>query len=106
MLIMVRTTILLAILLIVIPILQWKLSGTESRLPGLILPLMCFGYSLILALNYVGSDGQTLASAITAIAALLIMANLPTFALLAIYRNTRLRKKRKSAVDKMNIQDL
>jgi len=106
MLIAARTTILLLILLIAIPILQWKLSGTESRLPGLILPIMCFAYSLLLALNYVGEEGQTMASAAVSIIVLIIMANLPTFALLAIYRNTRLRKKRKNAVDKMNIQDL
>ena len=99
-----RTTILLLALLVGLPLLQIFLSKRESRWPGLILPLLTFLYSLVMALSavaYVGGGipwGPVLAS--------LLLGNIPTVILLAIYAACREQGRKKKAVDRMNIQDL
>ena len=99
-----RTTILLLALLVGLPLLQIFLSKRESRWPGLILPLLSFLYSLVMALSavaYVGGGipwGPVLAS--------LLLGNIPTVILLAIYAACQEKGRKKKAVDRMNIQDL
>ena len=98
-----RTIIFLLALLVGVPLLQIFLSRRESKWPGLILPLLTFLYSLLMACSAVAYNGgfpwgAGLAS--------LVLGNIPTAVLLAIYCSCRERRKRRDDVEKMNIQDL
>ena len=77
--------------------LQVFLSRRASRWPGLVLPGICLLYSLALCLN---------AMAGPAALAGLLLGNIPTLVLLAVYAACREGRKRRSGVEKMNIQDL
>lgn len=84
-------------------LLQIFLSRRESKWPGLVLPLLTFLYSLVLALNVtaVGGEfpwGPLLAS--------LVLGNIPTVVLLAIYAACREKRKKRDEIDKMQIEDL
>ena len=98
-----RTTILLLALLVGLPLLQIFLSKRESRWPGLILPLLTFLYSLVMALSAVAYAGGIPWGPILAS---LLLGNIPTVILLAIYAACREKGRKKKAVDRMNIQDL
>ena len=83
--------------------LQIFLSKRENRWPGLILPLLSFLYSLLMACSAVAYNGgipwgASLAS--------LVLGNIPTVILLAIYAACRERFRKRSELDKMNIKDL
>ncbi len=84
-------------------LLQIFLSRREGRWPGLVLPLLTVLYSLLMVFNVqaVGEGipwGPVLAS--------LVVGNIPTVILLAIYAACREKRRRNSDMDKMNIQDL
>ncbi len=84
-------------------LLQVFLSKREGRWPGLILPLLTFLYSLLMVFNVQATGdgfpwGPVFAS--------LMVGNIPTAILLAIYAACREKRRRNDAVDKMNIQDL
>ena len=83
--------------------LQIFLSKRESRWPGLILPLLSFLYSLLMACSAVASNGGIPWGAILAS---LVLGNIPTVILLAIYAACRDRFRKRSELDKMNIKDL
>ena len=83
--------------------LQIFLSKRESRWPGLILPLLSFLYSLLMACSAVAYNGGIPWGAILAS---LVLGNIPTVILLAIYAACREKGRKKKAVDRMNIQDL
>mgnify|MGYP001014093040 CR=1 FL=1 len=80
------------------------LSKKSSRWYGLILPIITFVFSLIFALNIMdtGDAWQNTISVVTT----LLLTNIPTAILLAIYFASREKLKRRSQIDKMNIQDL
>lgn len=84
-------------------ILQIFLSRRRSRWPGLVLPLLTFLYSVLLVLNVRPVDGGF---PWMPILACLILGNLPTLVLLAIYRAAREKYRTKNQIDKMNIDDL
>lgn len=95
-----KMTILLTFLLALLAAgvgLQVFLSRRASRWPGLVLPGICLLYSLALCLS---------ATAGTAALAGLLLGNIPTLVLLAVYAACREGRKRRSGVEKMNIQDL
>ena len=100
-------TIMLFIFLIVFVaggiLLQIFLSKRESRWPGLLLPLVTFLYSLVMALSAVAYNGGIPWGAILAS---LVLGNIPTVILLAIYAACRDRFRKRSELDKMNIKDL
>ena len=48
------------VILIGIPLLEWRLSRCTSPLPGLILPIITFTYALLALFSYVAYDGQPL----------------------------------------------
>ena len=81
--------------------LQVFLSRRASRWPGLVLPGICLLYSLALCLNVMAGPG-----AVTAALASLLLGNIPTLVLLAVYAACREGRKRRSGMEKMNIQDL
>ena len=83
--------------------LQIFLSKRESRWPGLILPLLSFLYSLLMACSAVAYNGGIPWGAILAS---LVLGNIHTVILLAIYAACRERFRKRSELDKMNIKDL
>ena len=93
----------LLVLLVGIVLLQIFLSKREGRWPGLILPLLTFLYSLLMACSAVAYNGEIPWGAILAS---LILGNLPTVILLAIYAVCREKFRKQSELDKMNIKDL
>ncbi|MGI6028177.1 MAG: hypothetical protein ACOX81_02040 [Candidatus Heteroscillospira sp.] len=99
-------TVILLVMLVAIPFLEWRLAKCEHPLPGLVLPGIGLLYSLVALLSYAVYDGQPLGSIIVDMLLIFLMSNIPTLILLAIFFGVRGKKRRKSAVDKMNIQDL
>ena len=93
----------LLVLLVGIVLLQIFLSKREGRWPGLILPLLTFLYSLLMACSAVAYNGEIPWGAILAS---LILGNIPTVILLAIYAVCREKFRNQSELDKMNIKDL
>lgn len=84
-------------------LLQIFLSKREGKWPGLILPLLSFLYSLVMALSAVAYNGGVPWGPILAS---LILGNIPTVILLAIYFACREKFHKRSELDKMNISDL
>ena len=89
--------------LIGLVVLQVFLSKRESKWPGLILPLLSFLYSLVMALSAVAYNGGIPWGTILAS---LILGNIPTVILLAIYFACREKFRKRSELDKMHINDL
>ena len=89
--------------LIGLVVLQVFLSKRESKWPGLILPLLSFLYSLVMALSAVAYNGGIPWGPILAS---LILGNIPTVILLAIYFACREKFRTRSELDKMHINDL
>jgi peptidoglycan/LPS O-acetylase OafA/YrhL len=83
--------------------LQIFLSKRESKWPGLILPGLTLLWSLVMVLNVVSTDGSIPWGAILAA---LLMGNIPTLILLAIYWAVREKRRTKNQVDKTRIDDL
>lgn len=84
-------------------LLQIFLSKRESRWPGLILPLLAFLYSLLMVCSVTAYDGGFPWGPILAS---LVLGNIPTAILLAIYAACRERSRKRSEMDKMHIDDL
>ncbi len=106
---MARTTITLFVILIFIIcvfVLQFFLSKRENRWPGLVLPIMCFLFSLLYPLNLVVPSEGTTFSEVAMIFIVWLIGNIPTIIMLAIYFSCREKFKRAHQVNKMNIQDL
>ena len=103
---MARVTIMLVLVLVLqvgVILLQIFLSKRESRWPGLLLPLVTFLYSLVMALSAVAYNGGIPWGPILAS---LILGNIPTVILLAIYFACREKFRKRSELDKMSIDDL
>ena len=84
-------------------LLQIFLSKRERKWPGLVLPLLSLLYSLLMACSAVAYNGGIPWGAILAS---LVLGNIPTVILLAIYAACRDRFRKRSELDKMNIKDL
>ena len=103
-----RTMILLLIFLLLFGVggilLQIFLSKRESRWPGLVLPLITFLNALLSVLNIVdtGSVSQNVLLVLTTV----LVGNIPTLVLLAIYWAVREKRRVKAQIDKMQINDL
>ena len=104
----VRGTVTLLVVLLVFVVggilLQIYLSKRESKWPGLVLPGITFLSSLMGVLS-VAAIGDVQGVIVT-ITGVMLMGNLPTLVLLAIYFACRSGRGRKSELDKMNISDL
>ncbi|SHI22634.1 hypothetical protein SAMN02745823_03614 [Sporobacter termitidis DSM 10068] len=85
--------------------LQLFLSKKASKWLGLIMPLIIFAFSLLIVVGnimYTGSPWETALLIVTT----LLLSNIPTAILLAIYFACREQRKKRAQVEKMNIQDL
>ena len=102
-----KTTIVLLIFLLVFVaggvLLQIFLSRREGKWPGLILPILSFLYSLVMAFSAVAYNGGIPWGPILAS---LILGNIPTVILLAIYAAYREKRRKCVELDKMQINDL
>ena len=87
--------------LIGLVVLQVFLSKRESKWPGLILPLLSFLYSLVMALSAVAYNGGIPWGPILAS---LILGNIPTVILLAIYFACREKFRKRSELDKITLR--
>lgn len=99
----------LIILLILIVggiLLQFHLSKSDSKWPGLVLPIIAFVFSFLPPLNMVIIDSSTLLDTIIPMIFAFLLCNIPTLVLLAIYFSNRPKTNKMSEIDKMNIQDL
>ncbi len=83
--------------------LQIFLSRRESKWPGLVLPGLTFLYSLLMLLSVAVYDGGFPWGPILAS---LVGGNIPTVILLAIYFACREKFRKRSEMEKMNIDDL
>ena len=84
--------------------LQLFLSKKSSKWFGLILPIITFVFSLLRVLGIMDT-GSLWQNIILAVSTLLLL-NIPTIVLLAIYFACREKLKKKAQLEKMNIQDL
>lgn len=84
-------------------LLQIFLSKREGKWPGLILPLLSFLYSMVMMLSAAAYNGGVPWGAILAS---LILGNIPTVILLAIYFTCREKFRKRSELEKMHISDL
>lgn len=84
--------------------LQFLLSRTRPFWPGLILPLLTALYSLMLCVNL--TDAGDLLQNLLAIFTVLLLGNIPTVLLLAIYYLARRKYWKKNQLEKMRAQDL
>ena len=102
-----KTTIVLLIFLLVFVaggvLLQICLSRREGKWPGLVLPVLSFLYSLVMAFSAVAYNGTIPWGPILAS---LILGNIPTALLLVIYFACREKFRKRSELDKMNINEL
>ena len=94
---MINLLILLLVIICVI-LLQIFLSRTESKWPGLVLPVLSFVCSLIIPLNMIVANGVVLLA--------WIIVNIPTVLLLLVYFVCREKYRKKNQMEKMKIQDL
>ena len=98
-----KALILMLVLLVGVPVLQVFLSRRENRWPGLLLPLLTFLYSLVMVCSVTAYEGGIPWGAILAS---LVLGNIPTVILLAIYAACREKFRKRSELDKTRIDDL
>ena len=101
------TTVLIVFFLVFIvggTLLQIFLSKRESKWPGLVLPTITFLWSLLMVLNVTAME--TIRAVIASVLSVLLAGNIPTLILLAIYFSCRGKRRKKSEVEKMQINDL
>lgn len=85
--------------------LQIFLARRESAWPGLILPLLCLLYTVLLILGISG-EGMSGWDIFAAAAGTFLIGNIPTAVYLLIYFLCRRERGRKKELEKMWVQDL
>ena len=84
-------------------LLEIFLARREPKWPGLVLPVLTLLYSLAMACN-VAAIGDSFPGG--ALLGTLVVGNIPTVVLLAIYVACREKQRKRSELDKMEIDDL
>lgn len=92
------------IVVVCVILLQIFLSRTESKWPGLVLPVLTFLLSLILPLNVMATPD--IGAALLLMLVVLLIGNIPTVILLVIYFVCREKFAKKKQMEKMQILDL
>ena len=102
-----RTSIVLMVVFLVFIVggvlLEIFLARRESKWPGLVLPVLTLLYSLAMACN-VAAIGDSFPWG--GLLGTLVVGNIPTVVLLAIYVACREKQRKRSELDKMEIDDL
>ena len=102
-----RTSIVLMVVFLVFIVggvlLEIFLARRESKWPGLVLPVLTLLYSLAMACN-VAAIGDSFPCG--TLLGTLVVGNIPTVVLLAIYVACREKQRKRSELDKMEIDDL
>lgn len=87
-------------------LLQIFLSKRESKIPGLVIPIISFLFGLLYPLNMTAPfEGVTIGFIFQMLIVWLI-GNIPTIIFLAIYFACREKQYRNKQIEKMNVQDL
>lgn len=94
------------VLLAGIVLLQIYLSRRESKVPGLLLPIISFLFTLLYPFSMMVPPEGVTAGFVFEIILVWLLANIPTIILLAIYFGSRGKQRRNRQLEKMNIQDL
>ena len=84
--------------------LQIFLSKRESRWPGLFMPLLTFLWSLLGPLNVM--DTGSVSQNVLMVLVTLLVGNIPTLVLLAIYWAVREKRRVRDQIDKIKIDEL
>ncbi len=87
-------------------VLQIFLSRQQSRWLGLILPGLSFLWSLVMVFNAAALPGASLGSTIWMIVLVLLLGNISTLLLLAIYAGCRSGIQKRREMERMKAQDL
>lgn len=106
---MVRTCIAIIALLVILVgavLLQIFLSKRRNKWLGLLLPCICFGYSLLMVFAMVAYAAMSVRQILTLFVSTFLIANIPTAILMVIYFACREKFKSDKEIEKMNIQDL
>lgn len=93
-------------LLVGVIFLQIFLSKRESRVPGLVLPVIAFLYGLLYPLNMTAPPEDVTVGFLVQMLVVWLLGNIPTIIFLAIYFGCRGKERRSRQLDKLNIQDL
>lgn len=104
-----KMSLVLIVLLLFIAGIVWLqifLSKKKSKVPGIILPSISFIYSLMMVLSIAAFQTMKDGEVFGLIASTLLLSNIPTIILIAIYIAAREKIKRIKEIEKMNIQDL
>ncbi|MFL0248677.1 hypothetical protein [Candidatus Clostridium stratigraminis] len=96
----------LLIFLAGIVLLQIFLSKRENKWLGLIFPMISFMFSILAVLGYAFYANQSTVERIFQLIMILLLWNIPTISLLAIYFACREKFKKNKSLDKMKIEDL
>lgn len=102
----IMATLILLILTVGGCLLEYGLSRMKSRWPGLVLPALCFLYSLVLVFSLAPGAGASVWDVLWLILLVLLRGNVPTLVLLLIYGLARRKDTRKKELEKMDLQDL
>ncbi|MHC1721674.1 MAG: hypothetical protein AB9836_00570 [Aminipila sp.] len=106
---MIKTSISIVVLLVILVgavFLQIFLSRRKNKWLGLVLPMICLVYSLLMVLGIATYAGMSTGEIFTLFATSFLLANIPTVILLVIYFACREKFKPDKEMEKMNIQDL
>lgn len=85
-------------------LLQIFLARRESKWPGLVLPLLTLLQSLLYVLSV--ADTGSVSQNVLLVLSTLLVGNIPTLGLLAVYWAAREKRRIKAQMDKMQIDDL
>jgi biotin transporter BioY len=94
------------VFLVGIVLLQIFLSKRENKWLGLIFPMISFMFSILVVLSMAFYANQSTGERIFQLIMILLLCNIPTIILLAIYFACREKFKKKKGLDKMKIEDL
>jgi hypothetical protein len=105
---MARATTVLFVILIVFGVggtlLQIFISKRESKWLGLVLPIITFLYSVVMMLNI--TVMETAGEVMAAVLSVVVTGNIPTMVLLVVCFACRGKRRVRSEVDKLRINDL
>lgn len=99
-------TLLLLLFFVGIVWLQVFLLKKQSKVLGLMLPIISFISSLLMVLGIASYKTMSFGDVFGFVVPMLLVSNIPTIVLIAIYIASRETIKRNKEIERMNIQDL